>query len=117
VCASGDLPNEQGIGLQVIGRERVDYLLVGYTWGEKRFGDISFDGHAAYLQYEAGSDPLSSRPEYAFMAHGTRLKCGPFLLQTDRHATCYLQRKADERYTIHTVAGFPGDFQVQVADA
>ena len=87
---------------------------MGFCWGEKQFGDISFDGQLAYLSCRR--DRKNSLPGYAYLVNTQTVSRGKFSIRTDRMATLYLERKAEDAYLLVQQGGEAAHLEIGCAD-
>ena len=97
----------EGVALRIVHAQKQHFVLLGYTWGTKMFGDIAFNGQTAYLSYGEDTDSAKEPPDYLYIGQGSRLRHGTFSLQTDRFTTLYLQRLGEDVYEIENQGKSP----------
>ena len=88
----------EGVALRIDDNGRVVYVLYAYTWGNKEFGDMHFDGQAAAVFYDKAKGSPESLPAFIYIVEGSRLVRGAVGLCADRQTTMYLQRMERDRY-------------------
>ena len=112
ICPEGSgIP---GVGLEIDRGDNRHYFLLGFCWGEKQFGDISFDGQLAYLSCRR--DQRNSLPGYAYLVNTQTVSRGAFSIRTDRMATLYLQRQTQDAYLLVQQGGDAAHLEIGCAD-
>ena len=111
VCPEGSgIP---GAGLEIEKGENRHYFLMGFCWGEKRFGDISFDGQYAYLCCR----PEQNRglPDYTNLVDSQTVSRGTFGIRMDRMTTFYLRKQAEDAYLLVHQGGDAAQIEIGCA--
>lgn len=93
-------PGVPGTGIEVVKSTNRHFLLLGFCWGEKSFGDISFDGQLAYLSVETSSSEDGLLPDYVYLVNGTSIHKGDFSLRADKIVTLYLQKEGEGQFLL-----------------
>ena len=96
----------EGVGLKVEKRDGAHHcFLLGYAWGVKRFGDITFNGQLAFLSYAQEACDEGALPSFLCATHTSRLERGGFRLRADKMISLYLERVAASEYVLAHQSG------------
>ena len=91
----------EGVGLKVEKQDGARHcFLLGYAWGVKSFGDITFNGQLAFLSYEQRDYEEGAMPSFVCATHTSWLERGEFSLRADKMITFHIERAAAGEYVL-----------------